>query len=507
VREAAYEGLPFRRRRELHARAGEIVERRAGDDLDEWSDLLSLHFTIAGDDARSWRYSRLAGDRAKRAFAPVEAAAFYQRAVAAARHLACVTTVELGHLYETLGDCWRYAGTYPKAIEAYGQARRALASNPVRLADLHRKEGMVRERSGRYADALRWYTRGRRVLVGLGDDHESLQVRAQLTLFAGVARLRQGRYLESIPLLEAAADLAERLGDRETLAHAYDLLDWAHTDLGNDERHAFRELALPIYEELGNLQRQGVVASNLGIDAYFEGRWDDAMSWYERGRDASERAGDVVQMATAINNLGEVESDRGHLDEARRLFGSALRIWRAAPFPVGVALATSNLGRVEVRAGALTEAATILAEARAAFGAIGAESYVLETDVRELERLVAAGEPAAALELATDVERRSRRAGGLPLQMLANDRAAAYAHAQLGHVNEAVRLLEDVADRARGLAADYELALTLEALDRVLSAAGRAEAEAHRIAAAQLFERLGVTATPPVPLPVAVPTA
>ena len=63
IRDAAYEGLPFRRRRVLHARVGETLEG-AAHDPDEQSELLSLHFFEAGALDKAWRYSRVAGERA-----------------------------------------------------------------------------------------------------------------------------------------------------------------------------------------------------------------------------------------------------------------------------------------------------------------------------------------------------------------------------------------------------------------------------------------------------------
>ena len=61
VRATAYEGLSFRRRREIHERVGLALEQRAGDRADEEAALLSFHFAEAGDDVRAWRYGTAAG--------------------------------------------------------------------------------------------------------------------------------------------------------------------------------------------------------------------------------------------------------------------------------------------------------------------------------------------------------------------------------------------------------------------------------------------------------------
>ena len=68
------------------------------------------------------------------------------------------------------------------------------------------------------------------------------------------------------------------------LAHGYFLLHIAHTATGHPDRAAFRGLALPIYEELGDLLGQAHVLNNLGIEAYYDGRWDEALDLYERSK-------------------------------------------------------------------------------------------------------------------------------------------------------------------------------------------------------------------------------
>ena len=86
--------------------------------------------------------------------------------------------------------------------------------------------------------------------------------------------------------------------------------------LGTPEKAKYRSLALPIYEELGDLTRQGYVLNNLGIDAYEEGRWDEAIGLYQRSREALGRAGAWVEAADTDNNIAEILSDQGRLDEA-----------------------------------------------------------------------------------------------------------------------------------------------------------------------------------------------
>ena len=172
-RDAAYEGLSYKRRGELHAKVGEAYERLEGEGRGEFAELLSLHFFHAGDAEKSYRYSLVAGERAQAKFANVEAAVFYRRALDLAPQLE-LDPAELARVWEAVGDVSELAGLYADAEEAYAQARE-LDEHPRLLL----KEGVIRERFGRYAEALRWYNRGLRSLDGLEPD-EQARMRSEL---------------------------------------------------------------------------------------------------------------------------------------------------------------------------------------------------------------------------------------------------------------------------------------------------------------------------------------
>jgi class 3 adenylate cyclase/tetratricopeptide (TPR) repeat protein len=496
LREVAYGSLPFRRRRELHARAASLVELEAGDNPAEWADLLSLHYSEANDFDQAWHHARVAGLRARDNAAPLDAAAFFMRALNAARHLSDAPADEVADVCEHLGEVAELGGSYDIAASAYARARRLRASQPLDVARLCGREGRLRERSGRAREALTWFTRGQRVLDTAGaSGKDADQLRAELMLKYGGTRLRQGRVSASVGLLQHVVARAEVLGDRPMLAHAYYLLDWAHSELGNPEAATYRTLALPIYEELGDHAGQANVLNNLGVDAYFEGRWDEALALYEQSRAARERAGDLVEMGTAANNVGEILSDQGHLERAEALFQEALDIWRPAAFHVGVGLATSNLGRAATRAGRFDEAADLLADAVARLTEVGVESLALEALARETERRVLLAR-FDALILAEEVAARAARLGGQAVLLAMIDRLAGYALVQAGDRTAGLERLRAGLERAERAAAPFEVALTFEALGRV-----DADDDIAASAAAAGLARLGVLSTPKVPLP------
>jgi hypothetical protein len=132
---------------------------------------------------------------------------------------------------------------------------------------------------------------------------------------------------------------------------------------------------------------------------------------------------------------------------------------------------------------------------------IGAEALLLETEARELERCVLAGDHEDALDLVDHLRGRAERLHLVSVVDLI-DRLHGYARCQAGDAAAGLRLIETSVTASRGRGASYDVALGAEALARVARVLGRS-ADEHESEAAALFAQLGVVSTPVIPLPVA----
>src|SRR5439155_987213 len=83
IHDAAYESILLQRRRELHALAGEAIERLFAARLEEFYGVLAYHFARAERWERAQDYLFKAGERAEKVAGDAEALAHYQQAVAA----------------------------------------------------------------------------------------------------------------------------------------------------------------------------------------------------------------------------------------------------------------------------------------------------------------------------------------------------------------------------------------------------------------------------------------
>ena len=506
ARDAAYEGLPYRRRRELHERVGLVVETGAADPETE-AELLSLHFFHAHDFPRAWRYSRVAGEHAQGIYANVEAATFLERALEAARHVDGISAADTMTVHENLGDVRVRLGEFSRAALAYRASRQQLDEDPVEQARLLLKEAMVPFYLTRFPAAVRWLKRGLRVLERI-ESPDAAGQRARLAVWLATTRQRQRRPEDAIAWCRQAIADAERGEDaRHALGHAYVILDWAYEVSGRVEEATYLPLALAIFEELGDLEWISIALNNMGGRAYEEGRWNDSLELARRALEAKETIGDRWSASVTTLNVAEVLTDQGRLEEAEPLIAATLRVFKAAHAQGMTALATIDLGRVVARAGRFDEARALLEQARALYVESDQPGEVLRTDAAIAECLVLQGDASAALELAEATLARSEDTEGLAVLASELLRLRGCALLQLGQLDEARLALEDALQTARRRGADfgiksldYEAARTLDILVRLgtlVDDPALAELSTERDG---ILAHLGIVALPDVPL-------
>ncbi len=418
VRRVAYQGLPFAHRRELHLHVGQALVPD-GEPDDALLGLLAFHFDGSGDSEMAWRYNLQAGQRASENYATVEATSFYGRAIANARTgNAGVGRDELAATYEAMADVALLAGRYDVAREGLRRARKLIGVEAQVLARLCRKEGTLREKLGKHSAAITWYRRGLASLALVPDDPVIAMERSRLSVACASTQIWRQRYRASADWCRRALPDALATDDRATEAHAYYLLDWALTELGDGESLDYRNLAQPIYEELGDFAGLASVLNNRGVDALVAGRWDEACAYFEESLTARRRAGDVVGMAQCAHNLSEVRTEQGRFEEAERLLREARRIWRASGFAMGVAAATNTLGRTLARTGRTAEGIEFLRDACVRFEGLAHGPFLAETETRLAEALVFGGRLAEATERLESLGDRAIE-GGPPVAALA----------------------------------------------------------------------------------------
>jgi class 3 adenylate cyclase/tetratricopeptide (TPR) repeat protein len=492
VRDCAYGSLPFRLRQALHAQIGATVEARA-EEPEAVASLLSLHYFNAHRYDAAWRFSRTAADRARAAFANVEAVELYERAAASARLGADVPAADLAAVHEAAGDLHSRLGKFTQADLAYRSARPWVADTESQVRLMLRR-GELRQRFGHYPAALRWLGKARRLARSV-DEEAGHQLLGRISLaFAAVAK-DQGRHRDAITWCRRAIAVAGPIWDKATLANAYSVHDGSASVLGRLDEARFGDRALALFTELGDLRGQGQAHSNLGLLSIMQGRWDDGLAHWEQSKAALRAVGDEVNVAIISANLAEARLEQGRLEEAERHVRQAARVWAAAGDRASSAYAARLLARVEARRGDVDDALERFARARADFEAVQAEDEVLETSVRVAEALVLAGRTQQALAWCTELLEGSQDLG--QFQGLLH-RLHGFAHAQGGDRGRARACFALSLAAAEDMGAEIEVAQTLHALARLDE--GTETTAQHARRCRELFEALGVVAPAEPPL-------
>lgn len=151
----------------------------------------------------------------------------------------------------------------------------------------------------------------------------------------------------AIEACERALDLAQDIGDDDSLVEALERLGETHVALGEfDEAERCYRYVRTQSETAEVVQRmyrkQGEVARR-------QGEYEQAHSHLENALDVTD--GNRREEAATLNELGVVGRKQREFESTREYFQRSLDIYEAIDDPTGVATALKNLGTVAVRVG------------------------------------------------------------------------------------------------------------------------------------------------------------
>lgn len=507
LQEVAYEGLLFARRRELHQRTGEIIERLNAGHPDAACETLTHHFEHSGDTAKTLTYGVIAGDKARRVFAGASAVAYYRRALGAARRLDEGRALARSLVEERIGDALEVVGRHAEAAAAHrralrawreGSCRPAVSTLPPALglsrrdaasreASLRAKIAVALERSSDYSGSLRSLDEALRHLP-----HRYPALEARIRGARSVAFARRGENERALAEAQAALAAARRSGRTTELAYAHQVVANAYYEVGQfrpSVRH--RTASLRLYESAGDLSRILAAHGNLGLSYQEIGQIDRAIEHHEACLATARQLENTAAVAIASNNLGEAFLIQGRLAQARERFALTVETYRRVGDPLAPAgLALVNLCRVHLLEGELEAAQAALDEGLAMLRTVGARGLLLQGRAQRAELLFEQGDLEGAARQANRALGEARELGAENLAVRAL-RVLGRVAGTRGETADAAALLESAAATAARLGAEYELALSLVELARVRVDDAPGEAGRLRQRAARIFRRLG----------------
>ena len=395
-RDVAYEGLPFRERRRLHERTGQLLESEI-DDPTQIASLLSLHFAAAGRHPDAYFYAIRAAANATDAYAHAEAIEQYERALRAGRHCHDVDAEARARLHEQLGRSKEFSGDLVGAEASYRRVGRL--THDIDLAvNCLRRRARVRQKQRQLTASIRLLRQAERRLADVEPEPWVHRRLAEIHLNLSGLRMDQGRLAEARREGEFAQAHAEAAGDRHLTVQAYGAIVGALTDWSDAEPYV--ELGLGPESPDDAYEARSILAINLGMAAFFAGRWTDAVDLYEQGRSNAQAIGNVTGAALASMNAAEVLVDQGHLERAAEALVEVRRVLGAAGYAAALLYAELLHATALYRLGDTGTAIEMLERCESEFRAGSMQLYALESLLRLAEAKFVAGSPGVAADLA-----------------------------------------------------------------------------------------------------------
>jgi tetratricopeptide (TPR) repeat protein len=497
IRLTAYEGLPYRRRTMLHARAADALEAVSSAPIEQKAPLLSLHCLLGERYDAAWQYSRVAGDRARQQYGVAEAAECYRRALSAAAHLPALLPTEVIDVYETLAAVYMDLGEMDAAEEALRQARRKARSDPHRLAQLYVHTMRHRHHVGRHRDALEWAAKGRRLLDSVGaDDRGTARLRAELAERAAQIRYDQGAYRSAREWADRAVAEARIAGDKllEARTLAFVIMQSAIRGQAVDDAEVLQ--AFELCRASGDLRSLVRMTNLVGMSAYFAGRWEEAVEHYATAEKIAVQIGLDYDAAALAGNRAEVLLQQGRYEDAGDALASASPKLKATKATSFLAFNLALQGRVSLARGDHERALAQFKEAHDLCIAMGESYEELSIDAYIARCHLRAGRLDEALSLIDAGISRAHRARSEAAALPPLHRVRGEVLVARGDLDRARTEFRRALAIARERETSYEIEASLRMLERFDCATDAAEAADWRQERTALSAALGIVADP-----------
>lgn len=363
MRDAAYEMQSMAVRRRLHARAGELLERRGGEATLARLRDLAWHFESAEEAEKAVAWISRAAEAARGAKRTSEALDLHERLV---RWLP-PTGGETRATWTAIAEEREQLSRGEEALDACRKAEEAAGEGEEKDRDREWALSRVRNRVLRSAGRLREARAAAREFLARAREAGDEGAVGAALLCLGVGEVEKGNPKRAAELL-AGAITRLSLGDLDRdLVLARIALSTLEFDAGAFESARAELLrAREVAKKRRDGWLEGVVALNLGA---MEASPDEAIVWFERALAVFEEAGDRRYQSVCLNNLGSFRFRKGDIGPARELFVRASRIHERLGRPDGVVTALGNIAECDLALGKPLDAVAALEAAEGMEGA------------------------------------------------------------------------------------------------------------------------------------------
>lgn len=337
TQEVIYNTMVKRRRRVLHKRIGETIERLYSADPYPMLDLLAYHFSRSEETLKAIKYLYLSADRSSRLFANTQALEAY------------------AHIFEILAPLERNSLI---AVDLQSKEWR----RPAQLEhEILQKKAEILFRTGAYERLMKL------VEKYLKTDLPLLE-QARLMYWQGRGLEKRSEFAKARECFDAALKLMENQTDPREQARFWNACGWVNRWLGEYETALQAcQTALKLLETQPDMEQIAYAHNVMGVVHYYRHEWEASLEHYRQGLEIQEQIQDLWGHANSLSNMGNVYFLTNRWQEAVGVFRESLKIREQLSDLEGISTSCNNLGHACLALGKLELAEKYLLRARSLF--------------------------------------------------------------------------------------------------------------------------------------------
>ncbi len=325
-----------------HKSIGGYYESANKGRLDDVLYELARHFSRSNEHQKAFDYCLGAAGKAENAFAPEQAAVFYNAALCAQSKSKIRTGQNRNEILERLGDVQRLYGDYENAIDNYRKVKEAIEDNEIK-ARMLRNIGSAYENKGEMDRSLEHYEMAKNTLA----ENMTMEF-GRILVGEGYVHWRKGEYDTALPLFLRAMNIFEDQKDeRKDMGDALRAIGNVHLHKGeHDDALIFYTKSLAVMRKIGDNEGISAALNNMGLMYREMNELDKALEHYGQSLEIDEKIGDKHGLAGMHNNIGLVYFDKGQLDKALEHYKQSLNLLKNIGNIWGIAVLLNNSGMI-----------------------------------------------------------------------------------------------------------------------------------------------------------------
>ena len=325
TRDAAYNSILHRSRRQFHHQVGEAIEELFSDRLEEEAHRLAHHFYEAKEDERALKYYTMAGDAAARLYANAEAADHYACALDVARRGEEKSEI-LTRLYLDRGRALELSRDYDKVVDNYDEMLTLAREGDDRRMELETliAQAIFYSKFNPKHDPARCKDMAEEALR-LGRELGNREAEARALWILLMLNSRIGRNQEAVTYGEGSLAIARELGLSEQLAYTLNDIYQPYLAVAQPEKaRAALEEARHLWRELDNKPLLANVLTNSGMFEYLSGNFEVALGFLEESTAISKSINNPWGQAFSVSIKATLMVEYEDPDEVIRLTQEAI---------------------------------------------------------------------------------------------------------------------------------------------------------------------------------------